>query len=160
MINAKIIRLEESDYGALGVLVLDERILAITLEPDSADDVRFQVPSGEYMCKRFHGQKWPDTFEIPVEGHVAILFHAGNIEKHTRGCVILGRYVGYLKGHRAVLNSGWTFKEFMIYLKDEDEFHLSIINAYGSVKFKKKENHYDRNISSSGNTVEVVQNHS
>lgn len=133
MKQVRIVRLEESAEGALGVLLIDKKIFCITLEPDAADPVRYQVPASDYICKRFHGNKFKDTFEILVPGHSAILFHPGNIEEHTTACVILGRYAGFLRGNRAVLNSGWTFKEFMKTLNEEDKFNLSVTNGYRSI---------------------------
>ena len=121
-----IIRLEGSDEGALGTLLMDGLMFCTTLEPDVNDTKRFQIPVGEYICKRFHGTKWSDTFEVIVPDHFAVLFHSGNIEEHTEGCILLGRQPGYLRGSRAVLNSGHTFREFMSQLKDVDEFKLTI----------------------------------
>ncbi|MDD5532379.1 MAG: DUF5675 family protein [Syntrophales bacterium] len=128
--KAKIVRLETTEQGALGVLILDGEIFCCTLQPDAADLKRFHIPAGKYICKRFHGQKWPDTFEIICEGHTAVLFHSGNIEEHSEGCILLGASFGRLKGARAVLNSGATFEVFMKRLKGVDRFNLEIIDAY------------------------------
>jgi len=129
MIN--LFRLEQTDQGALGALVLDGQCFCSFLMPDAGDPNRFQIPEGQYKCKRFHGTTWKDTFEIVVEGHTALLFHSGNVEAHSMGCVLLGQYPGKLKGQRAVLNSGVTFKEFMRRLENVKEFDLSIIDCYG-----------------------------
>ena len=128
MIN--LYRLEQTDQGSLGALVLDGEYFCSFLMPDAGGD-KFQIPSGQYKCRRFHGQKWKDTFEIVVPDHTALLFHSGNVEAHTEGCVLLGQYPGKLKGQRAVLNSGATFKEFMRRMKDVEEFDLHIIDCYG-----------------------------
>ena len=128
--KAKLVRLETSPQGALGVLILDGEIFCCTLQPDAADLKRFYIPAGKYTCKRFHGTKWPDTFEIIVQGHTALLFHAGNVEEHSEGCILLGASFGRLKGNRAVLNSGATFSVFMKKLAGIDRFQLEIIDAY------------------------------
>ena len=133
MRRVKLLRVEESKQGAVGVLIVDKKLFAITLEPDAADPIGFQIPPGEYKCIRYHGTKWPSTFAVLVEDHEGILFHSGNTEMHTEGCILLGRYAGYLRERRAVLNSGWTFREFMKVLDGEDEFHLVVINAYRSI---------------------------
>jgi len=126
----RIIRLEQSSEGALGSLVLLDYLFCSTLEPDFNDPERSQIPPGTYMCKRFKGNKWKDTFEIIVPGHEFVLFHAGNIEDHTDMCVLLGQYTGKLRNQRAVLNSGDTFKEFMAILGDVNIFYAEFINFF------------------------------
>ncbi len=128
--SCKLARLEMTEQGALGVLVLNGRILGFTLQPDEKDRSGFYIPAGEYFCRRFHGFKWPDTFEIVVPGHTALLFHAGNVEDHTEGCILLGASVGKLRGNRAVLNSGRTFKQFQRETKDVDGFWIDIEDHY------------------------------
>ena len=130
MKKLRIVRLEQSDAGALGVLVIEGNIFCITLEPDAFDPEKFQIPQGIYEIKRYQGFKWKDTFEVLVEGHIALLFHAGNIEKDTEGCIILGKYVGNLRENRAILNSGNTFRRFMEYMKDEQKAILEIKDFY------------------------------
>ena len=128
--EAKIVRLEESSQGSLGCLVLDKSIFCFTLQPDSADPTKFHIPAGKYVCKRFHGTKWTNTFEIIVERHTALLFHAGNVEGNSEGCILLGATVGKLKGNRAVLNSGDTFKSFIEWTEGIESFPLIIIDCY------------------------------
>ena len=127
----KLFRLEQTDQGALGALVLDGQYFCSFLMPDASGD-KYQIPSGQYKCKRFHGHKWKDTFEIVVESHSALLFHSGNVEAHSMGCVLLGQYPGKLGENRAVLNSGKTFKRFMERMVNHDEFDLEIIDLYSS----------------------------
>ena len=127
---ARLIRVEESSQGALGVLVLDREVFCCTLEPDRNDKGKLYIAPGAYDCFRFHGTKWPDTFEIKVIGHTAVLFHSGNTEADTLGCVLLGSSFGKLKGQRAVLNSGATFKEFLERTKALDHFTLFVQDCY------------------------------
>ena len=65
-----------------------------------------------------------------MAGHTALLFHSGNVEDHTRGCILLGQYPAKLMGERAVLNSGTTFKKFMALMGNTQEFILQIINLF------------------------------
>lgn len=130
MRRVQIIRLEETQQGHIGVLMIDGEIQCFTLQPDSTDS-SFSIPAGSYLCRRFHGRKWKDTFEVIVPGHTALLFHAGNIEDDTDGCVLLGERVGWLDGKRAVLTSGVAFEEFMETLKDEEAFNLFIEDYRG-----------------------------
>lgn len=112
MIRLKTLRVEQTKEGAIGVLLFDGEPFCVTLEPDDADPKRFQIPPGVYPLNHFDGGKWKDTLEIVVPDHFALLFHAGNVERHSLGCTILGSKTGKLKGQRAVLNSGNTFKKF------------------------------------------------
>jgi hypothetical protein len=130
MMRARIVRLETSDQGAIGVLLLDYVIFCFTLEPDENERGKLYIPQGGYHCQRFHGTKWPNTFEIEVPGHTAVLFHAGNVEADTLGCVLLGSSTGKLKGNRAVLNSGATFQAFLDITKSVDNFPLWIEDRY------------------------------
>lgn len=133
---SRIIRCEHSPVGALGVLLFNGEIFCYTLQPDAYDPQRFYIPAGQYIARRFNGTKWKDTFEIVrpgtngVDGHTALLFHSGNIEEHTYGCILLGETVGKLKGNRAVLNSGNTFKTFLKYTENVNSFPLTIIDVY------------------------------
>jgi hypothetical protein len=129
--NAEIVRLEQSSQGALGALRFDGVVFCFTLQPDANDPIKFCIPAGDYICKRFHGTKWPNTFEIIVEGHSALLFHAGNSEADSEGCVILGSSIGKLKGaSRSLFNSGFTFKLFLEHTQNVDSFPLKIIDCY------------------------------
>lgn len=130
MIVSRIVRLEQSEQGALGVLLFDGSIFSYTLEPDKNEKGKLYIPQGCYHCQRFHGTKWPNTFEIIVPGHTAVLFHSGNVEADTLGCVLLGSTVGKLRGNRAVMNSGDTFKAFLSFLTKEPDFVLFIEDRY------------------------------
>jgi len=130
MKKLRIVRLEQSDAGALGVLLIEGNIFCITLEPDAFDPVKSQIPEGTYRVKRFHGTKWKDTFKILVPEHKYVLFHAGNVEADTDMCIILGRFAGTLREDRAVMNSGHTFRAFMEYMKDQQEAVLQIRDLY------------------------------
>jgi len=128
MRRVRMVRVEETSNGIIGVLTIDGLALCFTLQPDK-NDRYFQIPPGSYLCKRFHGKKWKDTFEIIVKGHTALLFHIGNQESSTQGCVLLGKEVGEYNGERSVLSSRQAFSEFMDILKDEDQLNLTIIDC-------------------------------
>ena len=128
--KTRIVRLEMSDQGALGVFLIEDVIFCFTLEPDKNEKGKLYIPQGVYHCPRFHGNQWKDTFEILVPGHTAVLFHAGNVEADTQGCILLGSTTGKLKGQRAVLNSGATFQVFLRTMKDVDDFVLFMEDRY------------------------------
>mgnify|MGYP006883556091 CR=1 FL=1 len=131
--QATIVRIFESLQGAMGLLYFsDLEFYCFTLQPDSQDALKFYIPDGHYIARRFKGTKWKDTFEIVrpgtngIDGHSALLFHSGNVEKHSAGCILLGDSMSKLAGERAVLNSGATFTRFLHHTKDVNTFNLDI----------------------------------
>lgn len=127
---AHLIRLEQSPQGALGVLTLESQLFCATLEPDSQDPDRYQIPQGVFLCKRHAGTKYPETFEIQVPGHYDIVFHPGNWESDTKACILLGSNWDNLKGRRAICNSGLTFRIFLKRLEPYDMFGLYVTDNY------------------------------
>ena len=121
-----VLRIEESDQGTIGVLLINGTAFCCTLEPDHRDKEPC-IPTGTYACERVDSPRFGDTFEIKdVPGRTHILFHGGNTEKHTLGCVLVGQYFGKLRGNRAVLNSGRTFVSFLSAMKYIYSFELEI----------------------------------
>lgn len=129
-----LVRCEESEGGAIGLLMIESRVFCLTLEPDDKDKVKHQIPAGRYPIKRFHGKKWQDTFEVVVPGHTAVLFHSGNTEVDTLMCVILGYRAGYLGKARAVLESDAAFHAFMTRMGDEKEGWLTVVDLTERLK--------------------------
>ncbi len=128
MKRVRIVRVEKSEDGIIGVLTIDGKADCFTMQPDERD-VHFSIPVGNYACRRFSGRKWQDTFEIIVPKHSALLFHSGNTEENTEGCILLGEEVGELIGKRAVLASGKAFKEFMKKMGADQAFNLVIVDC-------------------------------
>lgn len=132
--QAELIRLEKSDEGTFGVLKLDGKVYCVTLEPEDKDNAQGVscIPEGTYRCKRVDSPRFGNTFEITnVPGRSHILLHPGNLEDDTQGCVLLGKHFGFLRHKRGVMNSGATFKAFMIGTADQDEFDIHITDALG-----------------------------
>ena len=130
----EIIRLEENfEFGTFGVMKINKEVFCVTLEPPDIENKKnvSSIPAQQYICKRIVSPKYGDCFEVtnvPDRDH--ILMHSGNVVEHTKGCVILAQHWGKLKGNRAVLNSGKTFKAFMKTTGTDDEFHLTISEHY------------------------------
>ena len=60
---------------------------------------------------------------LNVKGFEGILIHAGNTQKHTDGCILVG--INKVKGQ--VINSQATWKKLMsVLLKDKDNIELTI----------------------------------
>ena len=122
-------RISVHKEGAFGVLLFDGIPICVTLERTYDDQAKVvKIPPGTYQCKRsrYHRGGY-DTFEIHVPGHSRILFHKGNVETHSEGCVLLGEQYGVLNGRPAILQSGVAFDEFMAKTKDVDVFDLHVI---------------------------------
>ncbi len=110
----EIRRYEKGPNGTLGTFWMDDAFLCYTLEdPDNNNHPGDScVPEGDYLCIPHNGQHWSNVWEISgVPGRSAILIHAGNTIKDTRGCVLVGRKVGTLQGKPAVLESRLALDE-------------------------------------------------
>ena len=130
---AEIIRLEESEQGTIGILKINKVVFCFTLEPPDRENERniSSIPTGQYVCEPYFSNRHGQTFQITdVPGRSYILFHAGNTVKHTEGCPLLGSHQDKLKGDRAVLNSGATFKRFVEAVGVGNKFHLTVSECY------------------------------
>jgi len=137
MHTARLIRLEETHHhGTFGALLLNSQLFCTTLEPaDLLNRINVSsIPAQQYMCYRFSSEDHPDTFQVMnVPARTGILFHSGNTDDDTAGCILLGQYkekFGYTKNHRMVYNSGDTFKMFMEVMDGQEKFHLTIKEEY------------------------------
>lgn len=96
--NLVLSRLHCRSDGIFGTLSSPNGVLAVTLEhayPVMSTYIP-KIPVGTYSCVRglhkLEGMDRPfDTFEITgVPGHTNLLFHAGNYNRDSEGCVLLG----------------------------------------------------------------------
>lgn len=124
-----LIRIASNQDGTFGVL-LDESVpFALTVERPWLNNKKNVscIPVGNYLCKRINSPKFGDTFEVTdVPLRSDILFHKGNTEDSTHGCIVIGEEFGELNGKTAVLSSSKGFNEFLRRLKDVNEFTLLI----------------------------------
>lgn len=88
-----------------------------------------KVPRGIYTCRRgkheLKGNAQPfETFEITkVLGHTGVLFHCGNTQADSEGCVLLGME---RDGDMAIHKSRFAFEAFMKNLDGINEFTLTV----------------------------------
>lgn len=124
----------EDDDCTLGMIqVRDEAIFhdpIYTLEnPNRGETVkgsRSRIAAGHYICKPFSGVRFANVFEVTeVEGRSHILIHAGNTERETDGCILVGLGAGQLNGQKAVLRSQDAMSLLRSILKQK-EFSLLI----------------------------------
>lgn len=124
--NLILKRKSAEEAGIFGCLSsLDgSAIVAQTLEhafpiPDQPGQYAPVIPPGTYTCVRgmhqlAHMSAPFETFEITgVQHHSKLLFHTGNLNEDSEGCVLLGQSLGQLDGAKAVLESHDAFKNFM-----------------------------------------------
>lgn len=85
------------------------------------------IRAGMHKCKRsfFHKGGY-ETFEIEVTGHSLILFHKGNTEEDSIGCICLAESFGSINNATAVIDSKHGFEEFMQLTKCFAEFYLNV----------------------------------
>lgn len=128
--------LESGIFGALETE--DESLFLLTLEhaypiPESGASTDRswapKIPKGTYTCirgmHRLAGATEDfETFEITgVDGHTGLLFHPGNFNHDSSGCVLLGLA---RNGDEGIMNSRDAFKMFMEKQKECDSFALTI----------------------------------
>jgi len=130
----ELLRREENfKYGTFGALSINKQVFCVTLEPPDIENAKniSSIPDQQYICERFNSPTYGETFIIKnVPDRDYVLFHPGNVKKHTKACIILGQYWGKLGKDRAVLNSGSTFRQFMLLMAPYDSFHLTITEVY------------------------------
>lgn len=125
--------------GVPGVLIKGVDIICMTLEEEWKDNARniSCIPEGSYVCKRVTRPSGQVTFEITgIIGRSSILFHPGNTEEDTMGCVLTGMEFGMRKvkdedsgverDKLAVLRSKEAFEKLMALLGDRQTFILHL----------------------------------
>ena len=117
-----------SNKAVLGTLELDGRELCKTLENpwlDNTKDISC-IPEGTYKCKP-HSRRFSDTWKITgVSKRSGIVFHTGNTESDTEGCILTGSVIGSLSGERAVLGSRRALNKLRDYIGTTSVFDLTI----------------------------------
>lgn len=130
----ELVRLEEhSSQGTFGILRINKSLFCVTLESGGKENKEnvSSIPAKQYICYKRKSLRFNETFEVMnVPERKDILFHSGNVIEDTTGCVLLAQHFGKLKGRRAILNSGKTFKQFMNIMKEIKFFHLTIKEFY------------------------------
>ena len=130
----RILRMNEDyDFGTFGAMLIQDKPFCATIEPGDLLNAPFasSIPAQQYWCHKYHSPKHGHTFQVvDVPGRDKILFHPANLVEDTEGCIGLAQYWGKLRGNRAVLNSGGTFRKFMAVMEPYEFFHLTIREVY------------------------------
>lgn len=91
-----------------------------------------KIPNGAYTCQRgehrLEGMAAPfTTFEVTgVPGHSNLLFHTGNRNADSAGCILLGHGVVGFGVAQGINFSRLTFQRFMEMQAGVDEFRLTV----------------------------------
>jgi hypothetical protein len=117
------------DEGAFGSMHKNRGApFAVTLERTFKpnNDVII-LPSHVYKCtkSRYYKGGYP-TYEIHVDGHSRVLFHKGNKEAHSLGCILVAEFYHDFGGMNGIGNSAGGFNEFMKLTEGVDEFILEV----------------------------------
>lgn len=127
-----LVRVAVVETGCFGVLLESGIPIATTLErtyrlPGGKQHVK--IPDGLWTCwltKFVRGGY--DTYEVAeIPGHSRLLFHKGNAEDDSEGCILLGS--GYATAWPGVTLSGLAFREFMRRTKARAHFSLLVKTA-------------------------------
>jgi hypothetical protein len=131
-ISLKLRRFQVRENGAFGYLSSQAgEQVAVTCERTFDDPVAPVIPAGTYQCVRgmhtLDGTHYFVTYEVTgVPGHTGLLFHTGNTELDSKGCILLGTYFGTLGGELAVLESRQAFANFLSFVGNFDSFELEV----------------------------------
>ena len=113
MKRIELLRVSDSPLCTRGVLKDQGEPFLVTLE----NPWRFNKPSiscipcGTYIVEPFDSDSHHNAYLVTgVHGRSGILFHPGNIEDHTEGCILPGLSFGELEGQPAVLHSQQSMK--------------------------------------------------
>lgn len=134
MKTLRLVRVTEYNNATLGVLCIDDSPEVLTLEDAWRDnETRIScIPVGRYRIKLHRSPRFGVTYKIlDVPERSDILFHPGNTNKDTHGCILLGLQYGRLDANSAVLASKSAFQKFMQLMGDVPEAELLVIDAYG-----------------------------
>lgn len=64
-----------------------------------------------------------------MPGRSEILFHKGNIDADTHGCIIVGEAFNPVLGRPGVTESGHAFEELLGLLRLTDRFQLAVVDV-------------------------------
>ncbi len=131
--NASLVRISSNAYQSQSILdVYDNTDSIFNCKALELPNLRNQrsisrIPAGRYFVERRHSDKYGWHYHVTnVPNRTWILFHSGNYNTHTQGCVILGTEFIDINGDGQldVINSRDTMKVFN---------HLMPINFYLTV---------------------------
>lgn len=118
--------LSQATLGELTVGLCNHNPIYTLENPKRDTDKDSCIAAGIYLCKPYSGEHFKDVYIVEnVPNRSAILFHWGNTEKDTLGCILLGNKLGTIENEPAVLESRACYERFRS-LIGKNEFILTI----------------------------------
>lgn len=116
--------LEETDSGDSVAVTLEHAYYS----GNGIGSYEPKLPPGEYVCRRGEHKlkKGPTftTFEVQnVPGHTGMLFHPGNYNEDSDGCILLGTTMS----SSMISDSRKAFIKFLLLQEGVDEFTLTVL---------------------------------
>ena len=131
-----IYRLPQNGKATFGAMVREDGVpFCLTLERVWKNNERGVscIPPGEYLMKPCQYEKGGyDTWEVICLPREEVKVHIGNIDDDTHGCPLTGEQFEPVLNKKTgliedgIIASGAAFKQFMEYLKGENEARLII----------------------------------
>lgn len=133
-------RIESSDHGTFGRLLVDELAFFTGELPwrGNLSDVSC-IPEGKYRGRwTFSARFKRKMYEIwPVESRAGIRVHSANLmgdrwkgfRAQLNGCVALGEKIGWIEGQKAVMLSAPAVRKFERHM-DCQPFELEVRNGH------------------------------
>jgi len=125
--------------GIFGRLILGGETFCQTLEHAFLHDKVYLpiLPDGAYTLKRgihrlttgpeFVTYAFPRFMSWDKKPHTGVLFHVGNWNQDSTGCVLVGEEKGSLGGKPGVLRSKMAFKRFLEACGDAETINVDVI---------------------------------
>ena len=126
-------RIVTGGQGTFGNIIFENIPFALSLEREWLDNRTSVscIPAGEYFCKRVDSPRFGNTFEVAnVKGRTHILFHKGNLDDDSHGCILVGEEFGNIGKSSGIKSSKSGYNEFMALMSDVDEFRLIIVDDW------------------------------
>lgn len=117
---------DEVSMGMLQIMGASHQPFFTLENPLRPTPVDSCIPEGEYLCVPYSSARFPNVYEVTgVPGRTHILFHAGNNEADTSGCILLGLSAGLVGQLPSVMNSKAAMNLFRI-LMGHSKFTLRV----------------------------------
>ena len=132
-VNGSLVRISSNGYQSQSILNIYDKTKSIfsckALElPNLRNQKRIsRIPTGRYLVKKRHSDKYGHHYHVTnVPNRTWILFHSGNYNTHTQGCIILGKEFVDINndGQLDVTSSKDTMKVFNHILPES--FYLTV----------------------------------
>lgn len=112
MLAVVILKRTYKNNCTYGTVTLPDETTIVTMERPWLNNIpnKSCIPAGVYTCKwleRSASGRYKRCWHVQdVPGRSGILWHKGNLVRHTLGCILPGMKKGTLENSPAVLSSG------------------------------------------------------